>query len=889
MHPGKKKTSSALTNQNEQIPSSDVDINLRLQQQEAIAWFGEYALSCTKPDDLFAQCVQLTARVLDLELAKILELLPDGQELLLRAGVGWHTGLMGQVTVGAGIDSQAGYTLLTETPIVVSDLRKETRFHGPKLLFDHQVISGMSVTILGKNHPYGVLGVHTTRPRVFTDQDTRFLKSIANILAFAIERFQAEADLRDSRNELAVILNGIREGVTAQDRSGRLVYANRAAARLLGYASADELLQTPLAEVMQKFQMYDEHGQPLSVEKLPNRLALATGEPASAKVRFRIVATGEDHWSIVDSSPVLDAQGKTILAVNFFHDITDSVRQEQLQRLMAEAGTWLSSSLDYETTLTNVATLAVSYLADWCSVHIVTEAEEIRPLVVAHKDPQKVTMARQYSQQYPSDWKTSPTLASVLRSGKAEYFPQITDEMLQASARDAEHLALMRSLGMRAAMLLPLVARDKVLGAISLIWAESGRTYSAEEVAVMQELARRAATAIDNAILYRAAQTLNTELEQRVASQTEQLQRANRQLMEEIAERTKAEAALRQSESLLESLFESAPDATVLVDKRGQIVRINRQAEAVFGYSRDELVGKPITILLPERYRVHHTQHQSDFFKQAITRPMGAGRVLYARRNDGQEFPVDIMLSPVFNSEGDLVISSIRDITEQRRMEAELAETHQRLFESVEAERLSLARELHDGPIQDLYGLRLNQEGLNALSQSPKAIETLEKSKETVQEVIRTLRNICSELRPVALDSMGLEKVIRAHVAMIQETHPDIRFELQLMNDQQELPERVRLAIYRVFQNAMSNVIRHSQATNVLVKLAADEHNLFLQVQDNGLGFTVPDKWVELARSGHFGLVGMVERVQAVGGTVTVRSAPGIGTNLLVNVPIRFS
>ena len=112
---------------------------------------------------------------------------------------------------------------------------------------------------------------------------------------------------------------------------------------------------------------------------------------------------------------------------------------------------------------------------------------------------------------------------------------------------------------------------------------------------------------------------------------------------------------------------------------------------------------------------------------------------------------------------------------------------------------------------------------------------------------------------------MGLEKEIRSHAAMIQEMHLDIVFDLQLMNDAQELPERVWLVIYRVFQSAMSYIIRHSQATNVLVKLITDEHNVFLQVPDNGLAFTVPGKRVELVRSCHFGLVVMVERVQAVG------------------------
>ena len=141
--------------------------------------------------------VALVARVLGVEYCKILKLLPDGEAFLLKAGIGWHPGLVGQATVSAGRESQAGFTLLSSEPVIVDNLRTERRFNGPLLLFDHKVVSGMSVTIFGKERPYGVLGAHTLHHRKFSHDDVNFLVAVANVLAAAIERRRDEAILQE--------------------------------------------------------------------------------------------------------------------------------------------------------------------------------------------------------------------------------------------------------------------------------------------------------------------------------------------------------------------------------------------------------------------------------------------------------------------------------------------------------------------------------------------------------------------------------------------------------------------------------------------------------------------------------------------------------------------
>ncbi|HEU4741225.1 MAG TPA: PAS domain-containing protein [Meiothermus sp.] len=177
---------------------TEASLQVRVRQQAVVAELSRYALEASEPSEVFEKAVRMLQETLEVEYTKILELLPDGQALLLRAGVGWQEGLVGKATVGAGLDSQAGYTLHLDQPVIVEDLACESRFSGPPLLRDHRVVSGMSTVIRGTPQPFGVLGVHTTSRRVFTPDDVNFLRSVANVLAIFIERHRAEAALRES-------------------------------------------------------------------------------------------------------------------------------------------------------------------------------------------------------------------------------------------------------------------------------------------------------------------------------------------------------------------------------------------------------------------------------------------------------------------------------------------------------------------------------------------------------------------------------------------------------------------------------------------------------------------------------------------------------------------
>jgi signal transduction histidine kinase len=224
------------------------------------------------------------------------------------------------------------------------------------------------------------------------------------------------------------------------------------------------------------------------------------------------------------------------------------------------------------------------------------------------------------------------------------------------------------------------------------------------------------------------------------------------------------------------------------------------------------------------------------------------------------------------------------EIEERRRIEAEFEELQRRLINNVEAERLKLSQELHDGPMQELYGLTYQLQSYRSVKEEEGQIG-LGDLQENILEVIHSLRSITGELRPPTLAPFGLEKAIRSHSEQFRKSQPELEFHLQLAQDGQSLPEEVRLALFRIYQMALTNVIRHARASRVDILLVLDAESVMLEVKDDGCGFELPPRWLDLVRKGHYGLASASERAEAVGGRLVVESQPGAGTRLKVWVP----
>jgi diguanylate cyclase (GGDEF)-like protein/PAS domain S-box-containing protein len=240
---------------------------------------------------------------------------------------------------------------------------------------------------------------------------------------------------------------------------------------------------------------------------------------------------------------------------------------------LAQAGEVLASSLDVSATLASVARLAVPHLADWCSVELLEQGGSRRRVATAHPDPARREWAEELRRRHPLQPDAPRGLASVLRTGRPEFYPQVTDELLQEVASDADHLALLREGGIQSAMIVPIAAHGRVLGAITLVSTASGPRYDAADLALVEDLARRAALAVEVARLYHQAR-------------------------QAVADRDRALSDLKRNEERFRALVENSADTIALVSPEGTLTYAGPSLRRVLGYSEEEVVGRPALELL---------------------------------------------------------------------------------------------------------------------------------------------------------------------------------------------------------------------------------------------------------------------------------------------------
>src|SRR5918999_4366544 len=208
-----------------------------------------------------------------------------------------------------------------------------------------------------------------------------------------------------SRDELEAIFQNVGNGITVQGPRGELVYANDAAARLCGLNSGEELLQLPSVELFRRFEILGEDGAPLPLERLPNRRAYVTRRAEDGVVGYRILASGEERWSELRSTPIFTDDGTPRLVINVFRDITEERRAEGRMRVLVEASSLLAASLDYDATLTDLARLLVPGVADYCIIDAIDDHADgrLRQVVISHRDPVREELLRELRRRYPPE------------------------------------------------------------------------------------------------------------------------------------------------------------------------------------------------------------------------------------------------------------------------------------------------------------------------------------------------------------------------------------------------------------------------------------------------------------------------------------------------------
>lgn len=335
------------------------------------------------------------------------------------------------------------------------------------------------------------------------------------------------------------------------------------------------------------------------------------------------------------------------------------------------------------------------------------------------------------------------------------------------------------------------------------------------------------------------------------------------------------------SESLaaeaLRAVFDAAPDGMIVVDKEGRIRALNARVEELFGYEPKELIGRDVEILVPLEVGKQHRHDRAEYSSAPTPRPMGVGLDLAGRHKSGATFPVDVSLSPVRVDGETLVIAAVRDVTERNR----LREWGVSALRAAEEERERIALELHDDMAQRLAALMVR---LRLARQAPEKDEReslMEGMRGEIQECAEAVRRIARGLRPPALDEVGVVAAIQAHVRSLRDSG-ELTIEVQVERGPgaPRLNRDTELALYRVVQEALANVMRHAGARGVIVRIRTGPAGISAMVEDDGRGF-------DPTRVGlrGLGIVGMRERARNAGGELSIDSHPGGGTRVRVMIP----
>lgn len=352
----------------------------------------------------------------------------------------------------------------------------------------------------------------------------------------------------------------------------------------------------------------------------------------------------------------------------------------------------------------------------------------------------------------------------------------------------------------------------------------------------------------------------------------------------DVTRRIEMEDLLSKSEARMRSIFNNVFDGIIIINEHGIIEKLNPSAERLFGYSDEELVGHSINKLMPEPERELHDFYLKNYMNGGKAKILGSEREVSGVRKDGSVFAMELKVSEFDVEQRHFFIGTVHDITERKQSEEALRDLSGHLETAREDERTRIAREIHDELGSLLAALKMDLSWLNkqlpaGLSKCHEKITVMSRQ---LDEAIGSVRRIIADLRPSILDHLGLLAAIDWKLDEFRQ-QTGMQCVLTAPEHNIVMDEGTDIAVFRIMQEALTNIALHSRATRVTLDVETAGNSLMMKITDNGCGMT----GMQMHKPGKYGILGMHERARHCGGEITIDSKPGKGTALVLNMRLK--
>ncbi len=593
------------------------------------------------------------------------------------------------------------------------------------------------------------------------------------------------------------------DAIALVDSRGKVLYLSPSIEHLSGY-TAEEMG----GQVAFEFVHPDDQARMMAA------LAGVLQEPGtSLMVEYRFQhKDGSWRWMEATATNLLHDPGIGAIVSNF-HDITERKRVEERQRLLNEASEKLASSLNHRLTLQEIAQMIVPTLADYCRIAILDERQQIKDIAAHHIEPEKIALVRELYEQYKDRASSTHGIQKLLQTEKAELISIVTPEMLAPIGQEnADVLAIVHALGLQSYMGTPLIARNRVIGAITFSSVQPHRHYTQEDLLFAHELARRIALTLDNARLYQQAQ-------------------------EEIAERKQLEAQLERSKEQLEAMLKTIADGILLQDATGKILYANQAVATLSGYqSVDELLQAP-ALTYQEQFEVTDEHGEpfpiANFPGRRVLAGEAQATVTVRAHKKGSEEVRWLMITSTAVVDRDsrpwAVMSVVHDITQFKELEQRKDEFIGMASHELKTPLTSLKGFLH--LLQRHLSKQSDEQGLAYIAITDRQVNRL-------TQLVADLLDI-SRIQTGKLgyheEGFDVDDLVKEIVGMMQEITPGRHLLLEGQTQAQVYGDRERIG--QVLINLLTNAVRYSpQTEKVLVRVAEDQERVIVSIKDFGPG-----------------------------------------------------